>query len=333
MLRVGLATAALFIAIAVAAGAADQTVNCVGTSYSPAGVRVLPSEQVTWKCDFGTHPLRSASSEPFGQESGTADYSYTFAAAGRYRFYCAMHGSKTGDNQVSGMSGEVVVSANTPPTAAFTAPETIASGTEVQFTNESSDPDPGQTLTYSWDLDGDGALNDSTEAAPKRTYTNAGTSNQTITVRLRVTDSNPEPEVDGESSTTTRTVTVTPGGDSPGGDTPPPPTPPAVAQDRTAPVVRFLSRTLTVRRGVARMQIRLSEAGSATVRLRRGTTTIVSRRLSLFAGRRTLRLRLNAAGRRLLARRGRFTARLTVQVRDGAGNAGTGARTLTFRRG
>jgi hypothetical protein len=54
----------------------------------------------------------------------------------------------------------------------------------VQFTGSgSSDPD-GDALSYAWDLDGDGAYDDSTTANPSFTYTAAGT----YTVRLRVTD-------------------------------------------------------------------------------------------------------------------------------------------------
>ena len=54
----------------------------------------------------------------------------------------------------------------------------------VQFHGDmSSDPD-GDALTYAWDLDGDGAFDDSTVPNPTRTYTAAGT----VTVRLRVTD-------------------------------------------------------------------------------------------------------------------------------------------------
>lgn len=47
----------------------------------------------------------------------------------------------------------------------------------------SSDPE-GQTLSYAWDLDGDGAFDDSTSAAPQFTYTVDGP----VTVRLRVSD-------------------------------------------------------------------------------------------------------------------------------------------------
>lgn len=55
---------------------------------------------------------------------------------------------------------------------------------EVAFDgSESSDPDGGG-LAYSWDLDGDGTFGDSTEIAPRYTYTAAGRHN----VKLRVTD-------------------------------------------------------------------------------------------------------------------------------------------------
>ena len=61
----------------------------------------------------------------------------------------------------------------------------------------STDPNGGTTLTYAWDLDGDGEFDDSTSATPSRTYTSPGV----VTVRLRVSD--------GElTDTTTRSVTA-----------------------------------------------------------------------------------------------------------------------------
>jgi PKD repeat protein len=48
----------------------------------------------------------------------------------------------------------------------------------------SSDPDAGDTISYSWDLNGDGTFGDSTVAKPSWTYTTAGTYNAV----LKVTD-------------------------------------------------------------------------------------------------------------------------------------------------
>jgi PKD repeat protein/glucose/arabinose dehydrogenase len=77
------------------------------------------------------------------------------------------------------------LTANRAPIARATA--TPSSGNvplTVQFDGStSSDPD-GQTITYAWDLDGDGAFDDSTAVRPTFTYTTTGT----YTARLRVRD-------------------------------------------------------------------------------------------------------------------------------------------------
>jgi len=67
----------------------------------------------------------------------------------------------------------------------------------------SSDPDTGDTISYAWDLDGDGSFDDSALPSPTYTYTQ----NANVTFRLRVIDSH------GASSTDTGTVWP--------GDTPP----------------------------------------------------------------------------------------------------------------
>ncbi|MGH9112031.1 MAG: PQQ-dependent sugar dehydrogenase, partial [Acidimicrobiales bacterium] len=77
-------------------------------------------------------------------------------------------------------------STNSPPNAAFTA--TPASGDPpltVSFdARMSTDTDPGDVVTYAWDLDGDGDLDDGTGSTASFTYETAGAR----TVRLRVTD-------------------------------------------------------------------------------------------------------------------------------------------------
>ena len=79
------------------------------------------------------------------------------------------------------------LSSNNPPTAVATAsPTSGPPPLAVNFDGRgSSDPDAGDTLSYEWDLDGDGQYDDSTSPTPSRTYTALGSTD----VRLRVTDS------------------------------------------------------------------------------------------------------------------------------------------------
>ncbi len=76
--------------------------------------------------------------------------------------------------------------ANRAPTAVATAqPQSGPVPLTVNFDGSgSSDPDTGDSMTYAWDLDGDGQFDDSTAAKPSWTYNSAAT----VTVRLRVTD-------------------------------------------------------------------------------------------------------------------------------------------------
>ncbi len=74
---------------------------------------------------------------------------------------------------------------NQPPTAVATANPTSGNAPlTVQFTGSGSTDPEGGALTYAWDLDGDGAYDDSTAANPSYTYL----SQASVTARLRVTD-------------------------------------------------------------------------------------------------------------------------------------------------
>ena len=95
-------------------------------------------------------------------------------------------------------------SANRPPVASATAtPTTGGAPLTVNFSGSgSSDPDSGDTLSYGWDLDGDGAFDDSTAVQTTYTYTSSGS----FTATLRVTDT--------AGATDTDSVTISVGGNT-----------------------------------------------------------------------------------------------------------------------
>ena len=94
--------------------------------------------------------------------------------------------------------------ANQAPTAVARAtPTTGAPPLQVSFDGTSSSDPEGETLTYAWDLDADGAYDDASTATASWTYTASGT----YAAGLRVTDPG------GASATDSVTITV--------GNTPP----------------------------------------------------------------------------------------------------------------
>ncbi|AQZ67377.1 hypothetical protein BKM31_43255 [[Actinomadura] parvosata subsp. kistnae] len=74
---------------------------------------------------------------------------------------------------------------NAPPTAVISATPTSGSAPlTVNFSGTGSTDADGDPLTYAWDLDGDGELDDSVSATPSRTYPQVGS----YVVTLRVKD-------------------------------------------------------------------------------------------------------------------------------------------------
>ena len=89
--------------------------------------------------------------------------------------------------------------ANVPPVARFTAtPSSGAAPLMVQFDASSSSDANGDTLTYAWDLNGDGQYDDANGRTASRTYNAVGD----VPVGLKVTDPL------SAASTTTHTISV-----------------------------------------------------------------------------------------------------------------------------
>jgi plastocyanin len=105
MLRFSLLAAVAGLAGAVAlsligpAGAATTTVTTVDTSFQPQSVTIDVGDSVQW---MGVSGHTVTSSSPNWTINATSDTTYTFAAPGRYAYYCQIHGPSV-------MSGEVVV--------------------------------------------------------------------------------------------------------------------------------------------------------------------------------------------------------------------------------
>src|SRR3954451_25293535 len=160
-MRLSLLVIALGIVLPCGQAAADPTITFRYTSYSPSSVRIEPGQSVTWVGDPGNtfdalsgHPLQFADASIPGQSDASSSTTRTFTRVGRFGFSCRLHAQFN-------MAGAVLVSANRVPSAHFAAPSSAAPGAQVTFdASGSSDPDPGQSLTYAWDFDGDGATDD-----------------------------------------------------------------------------------------------------------------------------------------------------------------------------
>jgi PKD repeat protein len=151
-----------------------------------------------------THSLSAPASQTVG------GYTYTFSS---WSDGGAATHNITAPTTATTYTATYIVS-NSPPVASATAAPT--SGTApltVNFDGSgSSDPDAGDTISYSWDLNGDGTFGDSTVATPSYTYTAAGTYNAV----LMVTDSHGASSLSALITITVTRPTVTFGTTTPG---------------------------------------------------------------------------------------------------------------------
>jgi plastocyanin len=297
---------------------APVAIGTSGFAFAPPEVTITTCTPVTWTLS-GAHTATSDSSSTerfdLSGESGT----HVFLRPGDYDFYCRFHRSL-------GMTGIVHVTGSdqdSPPTAALSAPSAAAAGQDVTIDGSaSSDPDPGDTLLYRWDVDGDGTFERTTSSATTTTsFATAGPH----TVHLQVVDDH------GKGSAVAAATVVVPappsGGGGGGGSAPP-----------FAGVKLSVTKVKVGANRIAAIRV-ACPAGAAggcagKLTLADRAKRVASKSFTAAAGKAaTVKLRLSAAEARKLRRRHRLRLTLTIASHDGAGHvAPVRTAKVTLRR-
>lgn len=76
---------------------ANRVVTFADFEYSPKCLRVKVGQEVTFRGDFVSHPLRTACApERLLEESAGTTRAFTLRTPGRYGYYCLEHGNERG---------------------------------------------------------------------------------------------------------------------------------------------------------------------------------------------------------------------------------------------
>jgi plastocyanin len=184
------------LALPASAFAADVTVN--DDSYNPATIKVKLGTTVNWQWATSLLVFRSVTSnsgapEAFdsGAQANGATFSHTFNTAGTYGYHDSVANTQTGTVTAYGQPDLAL----NPPTAGITR------GQSVTFEASADTSPPGGTLTYDWDLNGDGTYESAGQASRTVAFPAAGT----FTVGVQVTD-----EVGNQSAATARVQVTVP---------------------------------------------------------------------------------------------------------------------------
>jgi PKD repeat protein len=167
------------------------TVNLAPATFTDAGVLDTHTATIDWGDGAGPQPATVTQ----GAGSGSVAGSHVFTT-GSYTVTVRV----TDSDGASGSDTLTVLvgSGNRPPVAVPGGPYSVNEGASVTLSGAgSSDPDPGTTLSYRWDLDNDGQFNDATGVS----VSFPGVDDGVRTVGLEVSDG-------VLSSTATTTVTV-----------------------------------------------------------------------------------------------------------------------------
>jgi Ca2+-binding RTX toxin-like protein/6-phosphogluconolactonase (cycloisomerase 2 family) len=195
------------------AGADAVLLPAVNGEFSRTGIAINDPGLDVWSgtVNFG-EPGGNDETLSVNQSTKTFDLNHTFTNEGTFSVSVTLQDD---DGESHTDRFEVDVTLNDPPTAEAGGPYTVNEGSSISL-NASGSTDPDQatnTLSFEWDLDGDGiygetgqaaAHGDETGIAPVfRTEGLNGALGSSVTVSLRVTDDH------GESSYDTALVNIT----------------------------------------------------------------------------------------------------------------------------
>ena len=309
------------LVLAAPASALEQTVTFPNGgpgsySYSPANPSIKTGDRLNFSGSFSGHPLVWDSGNPPLTQTGSSA-SFSFGQPGTYSFHCMFHSGAPNN-----MVGAVTVAADQhPASVSFGVSPAPRAGQPVTFTYTGS-PDPDGTLTsWQWDLDGDGSFETTTPTgAATKTYGSPGT----VTVRMRAIDDSNEASATAEQAVTIAAAGSSGSGGSGGSGSPGSGS--SGSNDTTAPRATLLKLT------GFKLSFRSSERASATATLRARGKTIARGSAKAKSGTLSIRLRLTAAGRKMLPRGHKLRATLNLTLRDSSGNRRSVKRTLTVKR-
>jgi plastocyanin len=293
------------LAVAGPAAAVDQPIAFADYAYTPQNASITVNDTATFSGDFVRHPLVWTSGKFQTTSTGTSKQ-FSFDHPGTYDYYCQVHVN------TQGMRGSITVVDQHPASVSFSVSPSPQAGQAVTFTYTGS-PDPDGALTsWRWDLDGDGSFETTT---PTGAATTTYATPRTVTVRMYAIDDSNEPSATAEQVVTIAAAAS--GGPGSGN---------SGSNDTTAP-----RATLVKLRGL-KLSFRSSEKASATATLRARGKTIARGSAKAKSGATSIRLRLTSAGRSILPRGHKLKAKLTLTLRDSAGNRRSLKKTLTIKR-
>lgn len=139
--------------------------------------------------------------------AGQTTASYTSAATGTDTWKATFLDSLSRTQTSNTATVTWTVVSNRPPTANAGGPYTVPEGGSVVLSGSGTDPDAGQTLSYSWDLDNNGTFETSGQSVTFSASTLDGPSSATVV--LKVCDSG-TPSMCTTSSTTIAITNVAP---------------------------------------------------------------------------------------------------------------------------